>query len=72
MEEMKQTYVAPAIQCDGCANSIKRSLGKLTGVLDVSVDIASKRVEVDFDVEKVDENAILTRLEQAGYPAQKA
>ena len=72
MEEMKQTYVAPAIECDGCANSIKRSLGKLAGVSEVKVDVAEKRVEVEYDPQKVEEQAISARLEQAGYPAQKS
>lgn len=71
-KKMKQIYIAPAIECDGCANSIKRSLGRLAGVSEVLVNVTEKKVEVEFDPDIVHEEAISARLEQAGYPAQKA
>jgi copper chaperone CopZ len=59
---------APAIHCEGCANSIKRSLGKLPGVQEVEVDISGKNVRVNFDATQTSEDAIRTRLEAAGFP----
>jgi copper chaperone CopZ len=63
------TFNAPAIQCDGCANSIKRSLGKLPGVQAVDVDVADKRVVVKYDDSQTNEQAVRDRLEMAGFPA---
>jgi copper chaperone CopZ len=66
---IRETYLAPAIRCEGCANSIKRSLGKLSGVETVEVDAEAKRITVQYDSEKTDSAAIRMRLEQAGFPA---
>jgi copper chaperone CopZ len=69
---MTTTFQAhtPAIHCEGCANAIKRSLGKLPGVQSVNVDVESKRVSVQFESEQVDEVALRQRLALAGYPAE--
>jgi copper chaperone CopZ len=63
------TVTAPAIECDGCANSIKRSLGRLAGVSAAAVDITSKQVTVTYDPSATSEEAIRARLEAAGFPA---
>lgn len=61
---------APAIHCEGCANSIKRSLGKLPGVQEVDVDITGKNVRVNFDATQTTEDAIRDRLNAAGFPVE--
>ena len=60
---------APAIHCEGCAGSIKRSLGKLPGVQEVEVDVAGKNVSVAFDPAQTSAEAIRARLAAAGFPA---
>jgi copper chaperone len=67
---MTFTAHAPAIHCDGCANSIKRSLGKLSGVQTVDVDVEQKDVRIAFDDAQTSQDAILARLHAAGFPAQ--
>ncbi|MCC6730639.1 MAG: heavy-metal-associated domain-containing protein [Chthonomonadales bacterium] len=64
------TLTAPDIHCDGCARSIARSLGGLPGVGAVEVDIAAKRVRVEYDGATIDEAAIRSRLADAGFPAE--
>lgn len=68
-----QTLVvtAPAIECGGCAGSIQRSLGKLDGVDSVQVEIDTKQVTVKYDSDVVNESAIRSRLEAAGFPASE-
>ena len=54
------------LKCGGCANTIKRSVGELTGVTDVAVDMETSQVIVsgsDLVRDKVVDE--LTRL---GYP----
>ena len=60
----------PAIQCEGCANAIKRSLGKLQGVQAVNVDVDGKRVSVQYESAEIDEAALRDRLALAGFPAE--
>ncbi len=64
------SMIAPAIHCEGCASAIKRSLGKLSGVQEVSVGVADRSVSVTFDPAQVTPDAIKARLEQAGFPVQ--
>ncbi len=68
---MTVTYHTPAIHCDGCANSIKRSLGKLNGVEETTVDVATKSVTVSYDETMTKDADIRTRLEAAGFPTDK-
>ena len=66
------TFITPAIHCDGCADSIKRSLGRLPGVQSVEVDVADKRVDVRYDEGETSNQAIRERLEMAGFPPDSA
>lgn len=60
------------IECEGCANSIKRTLGKLAGVESVAVTVDSKTIAVSYDSSVTNEEAIKARLEGAGFPAETA
>ena len=70
---MTDTYQAhaPAIHCDGCAQSIKRSLGRLSGVQSVQVNVESKDVEILYDAQAVTESAIRDRLAAVGFPVEQ-
>ncbi len=61
---------APDISCKSCANAITNALSKLNGVQQVTVDVPTKTVEVHFEEGKVTVEAILQRLDEAGFPAK--
>lgn len=65
----KTAFLAPDIECDGCANSIKKALGKADGVGTVAVDVAAKTITVEHDHDLASVEALLTRLDHAGFPA---
>lgn len=62
------TITAPEIVCGGCAGSIKKALGNLTGVAEVDVDVAAKKVKVEHS-ESVSREEIVNALDRAGYSA---
>ena len=62
------TITAPEIVCGGCADSIKKALGNLTGVAEVDVDVATKKVKVEHS-ESVSREEIVNALDRAGYSA---
>lgn len=62
------TFSAPDIECDGCANAIKKALGAVEGISGVGVDVAGKRVTVTHD-DRAPRQAIAATLERAGFPA---
>jgi copper ion binding protein len=65
------TYTAPDISCEHCQRAIEGAVGALAGVETVQVDIPSKRVEVRYDPEKVDQAQIEATLEEEGYPVAR-
>ena len=62
----------PDIECDGCANAIRASLGRLNGVVKVEVDVARKMVDVDYEPRELTETSIIDRLTGAGFPPERS
>ena len=60
------TVTAPDITCGGCANAIKNAFGRVEGVDQVDVDVATKLVTVHGTVDK---DRVLDVLDKAGFPA---
>ena len=49
------TLVAPDISCEHCRHAIEGAVGKLEGVSQVRVDISTKAVHIDYDLQKLGE-----------------
>ncbi|KNX80240.1 metal ABC transporter ATPase [Pseudomonas sp. 250J] len=54
--------------CASCAGRVERALGKLPGVEQVSVNLASERAHLEV-LEGVDDGALIAAVEKAGYSA---
>ncbi|MBA4125091.1 MAG: heavy-metal-associated domain-containing protein [Acidobacteria bacterium] len=63
------TVTAPDIVCGGCASSIKKALGNLSGVAQVDVDVATKTVKVEHS-EAASRDEIIAALDRAGFSVQ--
>lgn len=63
---MEQLLTVDGMTCGGCANGVKKALGALSGVQQVEVDLASKRVSVTHDGNVADA-AIREAIENAGF-----
>ena len=63
---MEYTIDADNIKCEGCASTIREALGRIGGVHDVAVDIATGRVTVV--AEEGLRDAINAALQASGYP----
>ena len=46
---MKETLKVEGMSCNHCVNSIETSVGELTGVSTVKVDLGNNEVSVEFD-----------------------
>jgi copper chaperone len=55
------------MSCNHCVNSIKTSVGALNGIQKVDVDLAGKKVTVEYDPEKVQVQIIKGTIEDQGY-----
>ena len=71
---MSATLIAhcPDIECEGCANAIRRSLGKLPGIENVGVEVERKNVTVQYDDAQVSESSVKQQLDKAGFPVEAA
>ena len=53
--------------CGGCENAVKRAVGRMQGVADVTASHLEQRVTVVFDPSTVTADGITQRIEGAGY-----
>lgn len=63
-----RTFQVEDIHCGGCEGAIRNALTRLEGVSEVRPDHATNKVDVAFDDQRVDDQAIAERLDLAGYP----
>lgn len=53
--------------CSHCEATVKKAVRSVDGVVDVAVDLQSKKVTVTFDETKTDEAAIKQAIIDSGY-----
>jgi copper ion binding protein len=63
------TYTVPAISCGHCTHTIETEVGELQGVQSVKAEIASKKVQITFDVPATEEK-IKELLAEIDYPVE--
>jgi len=59
------------MSCSHCEHSVKTSVGSLTGVSDVKVELKTGKVTVEFDPAKVDIKTIQDTIEEQGYEVKR-
>jgi len=57
----------PEISCAACKSAIEGALNPLDGVRAAVVDIAARRVSVDFDEAVIGHDALVAAIESQGY-----
>jgi Cd2+/Zn2+-exporting ATPase len=58
------------LDCADCARTLENSLGRLDGVLWASANFATATLAVEYDAERVDRSAILSRIRALGYDVE--
>lgn len=67
---MKQiTYSIPSIHCAHCVHTIQMELEDIQGVKKAKADLATKKVEVEFEG-PADEELIIATLKEINYPPE--
>ena len=64
------TLNVPDISCDHCERAVTSALSPIEGVRNVSVDILSKQVQVEYDETVVDLNRLKEVLQEEEYPVE--
>ena len=60
------TYTVVGMTCGHCVAAVTEEVGKIDGVTNVDVDLASGRVTVEAD-RPVDDDAVAAAVDEAGY-----
>lgn len=67
---MKERFDVTGMTCSTCSSHVEKSVGKLTGVENVSVNLLTNSMQVEFDENKLDTAGIIKAVEDAGYGAE--
>jgi copper chaperone CopZ len=59
------------MSCGGCENAIRRAVGRLPGVTEVTASHAAEQVGVTFDPSKSDLATIARKIEELGYRVEQ-
>ncbi len=64
-----KTFILKGMSCAACAVANERAVGKIKGIAKVSVNLATERMDVDFDPSETDVSQIEAAVKKAGYEA---
>ncbi len=64
-----ETYAIEGMTCASCAMTVEKALGKLAGMEEVAVNLATEKATMTYDKDRLDAAAILSAVEKAGYKA---
>lgn len=70
MEDKKMEHVELGVfgmTCAACSSSIERVVGKMPGVMDVSVNLMAERTNLSYDKEVVSIDEIKAKIEKIGF-----
>ena len=66
---MKQKYDITGMTCSACSSRVEKSVGKLEGINNVSVNLLTNSMQVEYDESALSTEDIITCVEKAGYGA---
>ena len=66
---MKKTFDVTGMTCSACSAHVEKSVAKVAGVRSVTINLLSNNMAVDYDESAVNDAAIITAVEHAGYGA---
>ena len=55
--------------CSGCVASVERALREVNGVTGVTVSLEHSQAAVEFDADRVTQQALREAIEEAGFDA---
>ena len=65
----KQKYTVTGMTCSACSSHVEKSVCKLSGMGDVTVNLLTNSMQVQYDENLCSEDSIIEAVEKAGYGA---
>ena len=69
---MKQKFTVTGMTCSACSSHVEKSVCKLPGMNEVTVNLLTNSMQVAYDESLCSEDKIIEAVEKAGYGANKA
>ena len=66
----EETYIITGMSCAACSSAVERVTRKLEGVEESNVNLATGRMTIRYDQEKVNPQLIMSKVERAGFGCQ--
>lgn len=66
---MKHKFDISGMTCSACSSRVEKSVAKLDGILDVSVNLLTNSMQVEFEEKVLSDEQIISSVEHAGYGA---
>lgn len=66
---INKTFNIEGMTCASCAKAVERATKKLEGVTGASVNLATEKLSIEYDDQKLSAQDIIGAIEQAGYKA---
>jgi Cd2+/Zn2+-exporting ATPase len=70
-QESSVRLTVPEMDCPSCAGKVTKSVEKLDGIQDLDPQITTGTLTATFDSEATDEDAIIERVQKAGYSVEQ-
>lgn len=68
---VKETYKVEGMACAACAKAAERAVRKLDGVISQNVNIATEKLNVEYEYDKVNYEMLENAISKAGYKLVK-
>ncbi|MDX8337335.1 heavy metal translocating P-type ATPase [Candidatus Cetobacterium colombiensis] len=65
----ENTFKIEGMTCSACSGHVEKATRKLNGVIEATVNLATEKLVVKFDENKISSEEIVTAIENAGYKA---
>ncbi len=66
---IKKEFDVTGMTCSACSSRVEKSVSELQGTQNVSVNLLTNRLRLEYDESVVDEDTIIRTVENAGYGA---
>ena len=66
---MKEKFRVTGMTCSACSSRVEKTVTKLEGTSEVSVNLLTGTMQVEYDESQLDTQGIITAVEKAGYGA---
>ncbi|NLZ99530.1 MAG: heavy-metal-associated domain-containing protein [Clostridiaceae bacterium] len=68
---MKCRYIVKGLTCVACRIEVESLVRQIDGVNEVRINYWTGKMAVDFDMDRVSDDEIISAVEKAGYAAKR-